>query len=88
MFYSDRAVARTNLGKDVCVEELEGRQLLSVSLNSSAAVGDLNGDGKADLATITTLNLGRKLSSSALVVQLGRGDGVFVASCAQAEVCG
>jgi hypothetical protein len=84
MFYLDRATAQSKQGKKISVEPLEGRQLLSASLpNLSTAVGDFNGDGKADIASITTINLGKKSSASALVVQLGQGNGAFVTSSVQ-----
>jgi len=83
MFYSDRAVSGSKQGKDVSVESLEGRRLLSASLSTLSAAGDLNGDGKADLASVATINLGKKSTASALVAQLGRGDGIFVTSAVQ-----
>lgn len=83
MTYLDRALPQFQKGKNMSVEPLEGRRMLSASLNTTSAVGDFNGDGKADLASITTLNLGKKSSSSALVLQLGTGNGNFVTSSVQ-----
>jgi hypothetical protein len=90
MFHTDG-----HQGKSVKVEELEGRLLLSggfggggddggkfklPAVQSQAALGDFNGDGKADLATLVSVDVGRKLSASAVLVQLGKGNGRFTPS--------
>jgi hypothetical protein len=96
MFHTDRASSSlgSNQGRRVRIEELEGRVLLSGGLGggddggkfklpavqSQSALADFNGDGKADLATLVSVDLGRKLSASAVLVQLGKGNGRFTPS--------
>jgi hypothetical protein len=50
--------------------------------STQVAVADFNGDGKADIASLTTVNLSRKSSGTSLVVQLGKGDGTFAPASA------
>lgn len=99
MSLTDRAPAQTNQGKGSHVEKLEDRLLLSGSpgrgdegdrgrASTQVAVADFNGDGKADIASLTTINLGRKLSTTALVVQLGKGDGTFAPASAKTVAAG
>ncbi len=95
----NRAPAQTNQGKSARIEDLEHRLLLSGSpgpgdggdrLKASTQVvaADFNGDGKADIASLTTINLGRKLSTTALIVQLGKGDGTFSPASAKTVAAG
>jgi hypothetical protein len=81
----------SNRGYAVRVESLEDRLLLSGAghgddggkvklpgLSAQAAVVDLNGDGKADLATLAKVDLGRRLGTvAAVVTQIGKGNGRF-----------
>src|SRR5438874_4781754 len=95
MTHTDRASAQTNQGKGAHIESLEGRLLLSgsfgggdgdrfrPSVNTLVATGDFNGDGKADLASLTTVSLSKKLTQSSLIVQLGKGDGTFTVASAR-----
>src|SRR5947208_1437790 len=96
MFHTDRASSssQNNQGRRIKIEELEGRVLLSGGLGggddggkfklpavqSQAALADFNGDGKADLATLVSVDLGRRLSASAVLVQTGKGNGRFTPS--------
>ncbi|MDB5319112.1 MAG: hypothetical protein JWN40_743 [Phycisphaerales bacterium] len=69
MSLTDRAPAQTNQGKGSHVEKLEDRLLLSGSLgrgdegdrgraSTQVAVADFNGDGKADIASVSRIILG------------------------------
>jgi hypothetical protein len=82
----DRVTHPANQG----IEPLEGRTLLSgpghdhdggFKLHQrDQAVADFNGDRKADIATLTSVNSGKKFSIGSVVIQLGQGDGTFKAS--------
>ena len=94
MLFTSRACALTKQG----IEQLEGRLLLSGSpghgddgggdrfrpaASTEVAVADFNSDGKADIASLTTFSLNRKLTATSLVIQLGKGDGTFTPASAK-----
>jgi hypothetical protein len=93
MSHTDRVVGESKRkGFTAPIESLEGRLLLSggghhgggfkfrPNVQRDQAVADFNGDKKADIATLTSVNAGKHFSAGAVVVQLGQGDGTFKAS--------
>lgn len=73
-----RTIARS--GHLLAVQALESRRLLdATAANASprAVLADMNGDGKADLVTLTRINAAPDV---VLTIGLGRGNGTFVPS--------
>jgi hypothetical protein len=86
--------ARVNF-QDAIAEALEPRMFLSAAmmegyseLSSRVALGDVNGDGKADLITLTPNKGKNKGTTFSVDVQAGKGDGTFGKAVSVATVTG
>jgi hypothetical protein len=96
MSFTDRKPAQTNQGIEALEDRLllsgspghgddggGGGDRFRPTASTQVAVADFNGDGKADIASLTTASLSKKLTATSLVVQLGKGDGTFTPASAK-----